>query len=420
MYKYGSYVVCVDLLNNAAMRIIFNLSFVGAVFCSIFIHNRCEAFSVPGIGRTCNAAHKAHIYRGRECGHQTFTLQRRRSNHDQRRTISLKSSSNNDVDFQSLSKDFCRFSPLWTVLSALIGIKKSAVIAPTLGSLYIMQNALAILMLAMGLTITPKDFGEAVRKPYIIALNAILCYGMMPLLAVSIASFFQYNSSLTAGMVLLGSVSGGQASNLFALLAGGDVALSVVCTISTTLMGVLATPVLIKTLLNSVVAVDGISVLQSVASLVLMPLLCGLGFGSVFPKLVKLINPFCPIVGVLSTLILVAGSAANSTFSLGIDKVSIVGACLLPIIGGCVALILSYMKLPTSMRMKEGFGNMTESSRRTLVVETLSKSPTLAYILARKHFGESAATIPAAGMISLAVVGAVVASLWSILDPIEK
>lgn len=332
----------------------------------------------------------------------------------------MKSSSNNDVDFQSLSKDFCRFSPLWTVLSALIGIKKSAVIAPTLGSLYIMQNALAILMLAMGLTITPKDFGEAVRKPYIIALNAILCYGMMPLLAVSIASFFQYNSSLTAGMVLLGSVSGGQASNLFALLAGGDVALSVVCTISTTLMGVLATPVLIKTLLNSVVAVDGISVLQSVASLVLMPLLCGLGFGSVFPKLVKLINPFCPIVGVLSTLILVAGSAANSTFSLGIDKVSIVGACLLPIIGGCVALILSYMKLPTSMRMKEGFGNMTESSRRTLVVETLSKSPTLAYILARKHFGESAATIPAAGMISLAVVGAVVASLWSILDPIEK
>jgi predicted Na+-dependent transporter len=31
---------------------------------------------------------------------------------------------------------------------------------------------------------------------------------------------------------LLGSVSGGQASNLFTLLAGGDVALSIVCTVS--------------------------------------------------------------------------------------------------------------------------------------------------------------------------------------------
>jgi predicted Na+-dependent transporter len=53
----------------------------------------------------------------------------------------------------------------------------------------------------------------------IVIINAVLCFTMMPL--------------RTAGMVLLGSVSGGQGSNLFALLAGGDVALSVVCTLST-------------------------------------------------------------------------------------------------------------------------------------------------------------------------------------------
>jgi BASS family bile acid:Na+ symporter len=55
-----------------------------------------------------------------------------------------------------------------------------------------------------------------------------------------------------------------------------------------------------------------------------------------------------------------------------------------------------------------------------LVVETLSKSPTLAYVLALKHFGRSAASIPAAGMVSLAVIGALVASLWSIIDPIDQ
>ena len=62
---------------------------------------------------------------------------------------------------------------------------------------------------------------------------------------------------------------------------------------------------------------------------------------------------------------------------------------------------------------------MAESSRRTLVVETLSKSPTLAYVLSQKHFAQ-ASTIPAASMVSLAIVGAVVASFWQALDPIEK
>jgi BASS family bile acid:Na+ symporter len=59
-------------------------------------------------------------------------------------------------------------------------------------------------------------------------------------------------------------------------------------------------------------------------------------------------------------------------------------------------------------------------ARRTLVVETLSKSPTLAYVLALKHFKRSVASIPAAGMVSLAVIGALVASLWSIIDPIDQ
>mmetsp|Transcript_23855 Transcript_23855/g.38847 ORF Transcript_23855/g.38847 Transcript_23855/m.38847 type:complete len:211 (-) Transcript_23855:764-1396(-) len=189
-------------------------------------------------------------------------------------------------------------------------------IAPTLGSLGTMQYALSTLMLAMGLTITPNDFGDAAKKPSIILLNAVLCFAMMPLLAIGIASSLKYDAAHTAGIVLLGTVSGGQASNLFTLLAGGDVALSVVCTVSTTFMGVLATPLLIKHMLQTVVEVNFISVFQSVASLVLLPLLTGLMLGKFAPCFTKMMGPFCPLIGVLSTMVLVAGSAANSAFSL--------------------------------------------------------------------------------------------------------
>ena len=309
----------------------------------------------------------------------------------------------------SFSNIFCKFAPIWTLIAALVGVQKSSFIAPTLGSLGTMQFALSTLMLAMGLTITPKDFGDAAKKPSIIVLNAVLCFAMMPLLAMGIASSLKYDAAHTAGIVLLGSVSGGQASNLFTLLAGGDVALSVVCTISTTFMGVLATPLLIKHLLQTVVEVNFIAVFQSVASLVLLPLLTGLVSGKLVPRFVKRMGPFCPLIGILSTLVLVAGSAANSAFSLGMDQVSMVGSCLLAVLGCIIALLVSHLRKDS----------MNESSRRALVIETLSKSPTLAYVLARKHFGLAAATIPSAGMISLAVIGAVVACIWSAIAPIE-
>ncbi len=70
--------------------------------------------------------------------------------------------------------------------------------------------------------------------------------------------------------------------------------------------------------------------------------------------------------------------------------------------------------------MKMTMDESTSRNRRTLVVETLSKSPTLAYVLAKRHFGDNAAAIPAAGMVSLAIVGAAVATVWTAVDPIEN
>ena len=316
----------------------------------------------------------------------------------------------------TLMKSFCQLAPVWTTIAAFVGLSKSSIIAPTLGSLSIMQNALVTLMLAMGLTIAPECFSAAIKNPIIIIFNAILCFGMMPLLAIMMTKVFHYNPSQTAGVIILGSVSGGQASNLFALLAGGDVALSVICTLSTTLIGALITPLLIQRLLKCIVYVNAIAVLKSVTSLVLAPLVCGLSFGRSFPNLVEKMRPFCPTIGVLATLILVAGGAANSVSFQRPDLVSVSASFLLPIIGGVAALVLTnlFQKLighdKTSVKVNE-------ETKRTLVIETLSKSPTLAYVIAQKHFGPSAASIPASGMVSFAVVGAMAASFWSLITP---
>ena len=305
-----------------------------------------------------------------------------------------------------LSK-FTLLTPLWTTLVTLFALSNPLSSAKLFGSLLAMQNAIVVLMFSMGMAITPQDVSKALGNRSLLALNAFLCYAIVPSLALAMSTLFRYDTAQKAGILLLGSVSAGQASNLFALIAGGDVALSVICTLSTTLLGVIATPVLIQFLLGQSVIVDARGVLKSVASLVLFPLLSGIGMGRILPHQRDRLSPYLPMVGVLATLVLVAGGASNCTFcSSGGGAYSwitgmVLPSCFLSLVSGAVAFSILWML------------RVDDVSKRTLVMETLSKSPTLAYVLANKHFGVLVGAIPAAAMVTLAVLGALVASIWS-------
>ena len=125
--------------------------------------------------------------------------------------------------------------PCLSLAAAASGLAFPRACAP-LGSLPALQAGMSALMLSMGLSLTPADLRRALASPREIMLNAALCFGAMPLVAVALARLLTLPAATAAGLVLLGSVSGGQASNLCALLAGGDLALSVVLTVSTTLV----------------------------------------------------------------------------------------------------------------------------------------------------------------------------------------
>lgn len=291
----------------------------------------------------------------------------------------------------SLLRQFTLLTPLWTVVAAAVGISHASTLGPLLGSVPTVSKSLFILMFAMACSTTPTALRRAVQSPGILATNTLCCFGLMPLLAVCTARILQCDASLTAGTVLLGSVCGGQASNLFTLLAGGDVSLSVICTLSTTLLGVVATPLLVKTILGgSVVAVDGLAVLISVVSLVLGPLVLGLTAMRLAPPLVaKQLAKMCPLVGIGATLLLVMGGAANSAAAVHWSSTkAVLASILLPALGGVTAAVMTHKR-------------WTATARRAVVVEVLSKSPTLAYVLALKHFDATAATVPAAAMVSL-------------------
>ena len=87
-----------------------------------------------------------------------------------------------------------------------------------------------MLMLSMGITLSLDDFKRVLKRPGVVGLGLFMCYGLMPAMALGLSKVLGLSPALTAGMVLIGSINGGQGSNLCTYIANGDVALSVMMT----------------------------------------------------------------------------------------------------------------------------------------------------------------------------------------------
>jgi len=290
--------------------------------------------------------------------------------------------------------------PLWTVLFTGIALKSPSSFAWFTTEYF--TAALAALMLSMGITLTPADFGKVASRPNSVIMQFSLCYAMMPLLALGLGKLFNLDAGILAGMVLVGCINGGQASNLCTYIARGNVALSVLMTTATTLGAIFMTPFLCKLLLGAVVPVDAAGIAKSTIQVVLAPIAVGMTTNKFFPNFVKAILPFAPVVGVVSTCLLVASAVAqvaepiiNAGWSLQIPIL------LLHLIGGLVGYAL-----PKST----GF---SEVASRTMAIETSMKSSAFGFLLAKLHFGEYSARVPSAvSVVWMALTGSILAVIW--------
>jgi BASS family bile acid:Na+ symporter len=98
----------------------------------------------------------------------------------------------------------------------------------------------------------------------------------MPLTGYTIATVFGFPPEIAAGVILIGSVSSGVASNVIVYLAGGNVALAVTITACSTLVSPIMTPFLMKTLAGRLVPIDTLAMLAEILAMVIVPVLAGL------------------------------------------------------------------------------------------------------------------------------------------------
>ncbi|CAM9478465.1 unnamed protein product [Choristocarpus tenellus] len=298
------------------------------------------------------------------------------------------------------SEVFTNLFPVWLTVFSAVALKDPSAFAWFTTEYF--TAGLAVLMLSMGITLSPADFVNVLKRPNAVLVGFAFCYVMMPGLAYALGAAAGLSPALLAGLVLVGCINGGQASNLCTFIANGNVALSVMMTTITTLGAIVMTPLLCKLLLGTVVPVDAVGIAISTIQVVLAPIMVGMATNKFFPKAVKIMLPVTPVVGVLSTCLLVASAVAQvapTIISAGLRlQIPII---LLHLLGG----LLGYM-LPRWM----GF---SEVSSRTMAIETSMKSSAFGFLLAKLHFGAFEARVPAAvSVVWMAITGSLLAIIW--------
>ncbi|MCS5808282.1 bile acid:sodium symporter family protein [Klebsiella pneumoniae subsp. pneumoniae] len=172
-----------------------------------------------------------------------------------------------------------------------------------------------LIMFGMGVHLKLEDFKRVLSRPAPVAAGDISALSGDAARRLAAGAAVHMPPELSAGMVLVGSVASGTASNVMIFLAKGDVALSVTISSVSTLVGVVATPLLTRLYVDAHIQVDVMGMLLSILQIVVIPIALGLIVHHLLPKAVKAVEPFLPAFSMVCILAIisavVAGSAAH-------------------------------------------------------------------------------------------------------------
>jgi bile acid:Na+ symporter, BASS family len=137
---------------------------------------------------------------------------------------------------------------------------------------------LQIIMFGMGSQMSLDDFTGVIKMPKGVIIGVVAHYLFMPLMALSITMIFNFPPEIAAGIILVGCVPSGLASNVMSLLANANLALAVTIGATTTILSPFITPFLMKVIGGQYVSVDIWKMMLDILNMMILPIIAGFIF----------------------------------------------------------------------------------------------------------------------------------------------
>ena len=241
---------------------------------------------------------------------------------------------------------------------------------------------LIILMFLLGTDLNKKSFTDVVRNPRAVIIGMIGQIILLPLIAFALAWILNLPPVYFMGLVLIACCPGGSSSNVFSMLAKGDVALSVTLTAISSIITLFTIPVIMEFVARFVSEQSGVEVnlpfgrliVQNIV-LLFVPLFIGIMFRHYLPGPAAKVNKVLSKLAFPALMTLALVFFLQNTQAIK-ENIAVLGLTV-------TALILLAMLCSSTL------SRMTKSGtavRRTIVIEVGMQNAAQAIAIASSPF----------------------------------
>ena len=160
-----------------------------------------------------------------------------------------------------------------------------------MNTIWIVMPILIVLMFLLGIDLEKKAFTNVARQPKAVLLGMIGQIVLLPLIAFAVAWALKLPPVYFMGLVLVACCPGGSSSNVFSMLAKGDVALSVTLTALSSIITLFTLPLIMAFVTDFVSSTNGMDIHLPIGKLLVqnivllfVPLLAGSLFRKIKPQ----------------------------------------------------------------------------------------------------------------------------------------
>ncbi|MHA8075251.1 bile acid:sodium symporter family protein [Aquirufa sp. TARAVU-A1A] len=274
-------------------------------------------------------------------------------------------------------------------------------------SIYLMPMAIAIIMVGLGLSLTPADFKRIFEYPKAVLIGLITQMLLLPAICLFIADFFQLEPALAVGLMLLAAAPGGPSANLYSHMAGGDVALNVSLTALNSVLSIFSIAGIVNFSLAYFMQAEAYVPMQfqkvlEVCAMIITPISLGMWIRHRYPGFAQRMEGKVKLISGLFLALLIVLAGLNEIDHL-VHDIKAVGAAALSFNLAC--LLVGYF-LPRLFKLPP-------KQAVAISMEVGIHNGSLAIYIALSILNNGAMTIPAVVYSLIMFITAAVFAFWS-------